>query len=64
MASAFELVDWLRLVDAKPSSADISRLASVVWRFYEPTLWALADLLHLSDGHLWNSESSILLSDL
>ena len=64
MASAFELVDWLRLVDAKPSSADISRLVSVVRRFYEPALWALVDFLHPSDGLLWNSEILKLLSDL
>ena len=56
MTSAFELVDWLRLVDVNPSPADISRLASVVRRFYEPALWALVDYLHPSDGHLWDSE--------
>lgn len=55
MTSAFELVDWLRLVDIKPSAADISRLASVVRRFYEPALWALIDHLHPSDGLLWDS---------
>lgn len=56
MTSAFELVDWLRLVDMKPSPADISRLASVVRRFYEPALWALINYLHPSDSHLWDSE--------
>lgn len=56
MTSAFELVDWLRLVDVKPSPADISRLASVVRRFYEPALWALIDYLHPFSGHLWDSE--------
>ena len=56
MTSAFELVDWLRLVDVKPSPADTSRLASVVWRFYEPALWSLINFLHPSDGHLWDSD--------
>ncbi|KAF8128177.1 ribosome 60S biogenesis N-terminal-domain-containing protein [Boletus edulis] len=56
MTSAFELVDWLRLVDVKPSPADISRLASVVRRFYEPALWALVDHLHPSNNQLWNSD--------
>ncbi|KAG6375258.1 ribosome 60S biogenesis N-terminal-domain-containing protein [Boletus reticuloceps] len=49
-------LDWLRLVDVKPSAADISRLASVVRRFYEPALWALVDHLHPSDNQLWNSD--------
>lgn len=56
MTSAFELVDWLRLVDVEPSPADISRLASVIQRFYEPALWALIDYLHPSHSHLWDSE--------
>lgn len=56
MTSAFELVDWLRLVDAKLSPSDISRLASVVRQFYEPALWALVDFLHPSTGHLWDSD--------
>ncbi|KAH0839437.1 ribosome 60S biogenesis N-terminal-domain-containing protein [Lanmaoa asiatica] len=63
MTSAFELVDWLRLVDAKPSPADISRLASVVRRFYEPALWALINHLHPSNGHLWYSEILKILPD-
>lgn len=56
MTSAFELVDWLRLLDVEPSPANISRLASVVRRMYEPALWALIDFLHPSYGHLWDSQ--------
>ncbi|KAG9316606.1 ribosome 60S biogenesis N-terminal-domain-containing protein [Chiua virens] len=56
MTSAFELVDWVRLVDVKPSASDISRLAAVVRRFYEPAIWALINYLHPSDGHLWESD--------
>ncbi|KAG8218153.1 ribosome 60S biogenesis N-terminal-domain-containing protein [Butyriboletus roseoflavus] len=63
MMSAFELVDWIRLVDVEPSPADISRLASVVRRFYEPALWALIDYLHPSHSHLWDSEILKLLRD-
>lgn len=63
MTSAFEIVDWLRLVGVKPSAADISRLASVVQRFYEPALWALIDYLHPTNGHLWDSEIVRLLPD-
>lgn len=63
MTGAFELVDWLRLVDVKPSPTDISRLASVIRRFYEPALWALINYLHPSDGHLWDSQVLMPLPD-
>ncbi|KAF9224544.1 hypothetical protein BS17DRAFT_780022 [Gyrodon lividus] len=56
MTCAFELVDWLRLADVNPSPSDISRIASVIRRFYEPALWALVNHLHPSDGHLWESD--------
>ncbi|KAF9233345.1 ribosome 60S biogenesis N-terminal-domain-containing protein [Melanogaster broomeanus] len=36
MSSAFELVDWLRLVDVNLSPSDVSRIASVIRRLYEP----------------------------
>ncbi|KAF8548697.1 hypothetical protein OG21DRAFT_1489160 [Imleria badia] len=51
-----QLVGLASISDAKLSPSDISRLASVVLRFYEPALWALVDFLHPSNGHLWDSE--------
>ncbi|KIJ58576.1 hypothetical protein HYDPIDRAFT_34037 [Hydnomerulius pinastri MD-312] len=60
IASAFELVDWLRLADVHPSPSDINRIVSVVRRFHDPALWTLVEYLHPSDDHLWNSSLSEL----
>ncbi|KAG6331073.1 hypothetical protein ID866_8017 [Astraeus odoratus] len=54
MASAFELVDWLRLADVTPTSSDISRLVAVIRRFHQPTLKVLAYFLHPAEGQLWD----------
>ncbi|KAI6110769.1 ribosome 60S biogenesis N-terminal-domain-containing protein [Pisolithus croceorrhizus] len=58
MTSAYELVDWVRLVDVPPAPMDISRLASVIRRFHNPTLKALLEVLSPLEGQLW--ESNIL----
>ncbi|KIO12008.1 hypothetical protein M404DRAFT_994067 [Pisolithus tinctorius Marx 270] len=58
MTGAYELVDWVRLVDVPPTPTDISRLALVICRFHKPTLKALVDVLSPSEGQLW--ESNIL----
>ncbi|KAI6044064.1 ribosome 60S biogenesis N-terminal-domain-containing protein [Pisolithus marmoratus] len=58
MTSAYELVDWVRLVDVPPTPVDISRLASVICRFHKPTVRALAEVLSPLEGQLW--ESNIL----
>ncbi|KAI5997091.1 ribosome 60S biogenesis N-terminal-domain-containing protein [Pisolithus albus] len=58
MTSAYELVDWVRLVDCPPTPMDISRLVSVIHRFHKPTLKALLEVLSPLEGQLW--ESNIL----
>ncbi|KAI6003337.1 ribosome 60S biogenesis N-terminal-domain-containing protein [Pisolithus marmoratus] len=58
MTNAYELVDWVRLVDVPPTPVDISRLASVICRFHKPTVKALAEVLCPLEGQLW--ESNIL----
>lgn len=55
MTSAYELVDWLRLADVTPTSAEIICLASVIRRFHHPTLKTLIRFLHPSEGQLWES---------
>ncbi|KAH7884073.1 ribosome 60S biogenesis N-terminal-domain-containing protein [Phlebopus sp. FC_14] len=55
ITGAYELVDWLRIVDFSPTPADIARLASVIQRFHKPALKFLVDNLHPSESALWGS---------
>jgi nucleolar pre-ribosomal-associated protein 1 len=53
MISAFELVDWLRLVDRPLSYLHVQRLAAVIEHFYKPALRQLCEHMHPNDGVLW-----------
>lgn len=63
MTSAYELVDWLRLTDIVLTSAEISRLASIIQRFHHPTLKTLLQFLHPSEGQMWESDVLEILEE-
>jgi len=53
--SAFELVDWLRLVNNPLSFGDIRQLVSIVERYHKPALKELSEHLHPAHGLLWEA---------
>jgi nucleolar pre-ribosomal-associated protein 1 len=53
MVAAFELVDWLRLVDHSLNPKEVGRLAAVISRFYKPALKEFSENLHPSHALFW-----------
>ena len=51
--SAFELVDWLRLIDVPLTPGDIRRLAAVVGQRHKPALQEFCLNLHPAHGLFW-----------
>ncbi|KAG2062744.1 hypothetical protein BDR04DRAFT_1164705 [Suillus decipiens] len=51
--NAYELVDWLRLVEPTLQPQDIVRLSTVVERFHPPALKDLFENLHPADSMMW-----------
>ncbi|KAG2356040.1 ribosome 60S biogenesis N-terminal-domain-containing protein [Suillus spraguei] len=51
--NAYELVDWLRLVEPTLQPQDIVRLSTVVERFHPPALKDLFENLHPADSLMW-----------
>ena len=51
--NAYELVDWLRFVEATLQPQDIVRLMVVVERFHPPAIKDLFENLHPADSLMW-----------
>ena len=54
IVAAFELVDWVRLVDQPLQVDDVLSLVQVVRRLHPPALHELAWSLPLARGLLWD----------
>jgi nucleolar pre-ribosomal-associated protein 1 len=52
--SAFQIVDWFRLLDYSPSPDEFGRVAAVVERCHKPALKNLIECLHPGEGLLWD----------
>jgi len=54
ITSAFQVVDWLRLVDFSLSPEELRRLVTVVERCHKPATKDLCESLHPAQGLLWD----------
>ncbi|KAG5724436.1 Laccase-2 [Termitomyces sp. T112] len=52
-SSAYELVDWLRLVDGQFGSHEIARVVAVLTKLYPPALSMVLESLSPETGSLW-----------
>jgi hypothetical protein len=53
MVGAFELVDWLRIVNHSLCPPDVGKLATVISRFYPLAVNALLENLHPGHALSW-----------
>ena len=53
VTSAYELVDWLRLIDQPLRSSEIMRLVLIIHRYHPPALKELAWAINPKANLLW-----------
>ena len=53
--AAYELVDWLRLVEQPLGTTEIRRLASTIVKLHAPMLEEFAEYIDPANMSLWNS---------
>ncbi|KAK0455710.1 ribosome 60S biogenesis N-terminal-domain-containing protein [Desarmillaria tabescens] len=54
IVAAYELVDWLRLLEQQLRPVDMERLVTIVHRFFPPALEALSQAANPAHRLLWN----------
>ncbi|KAK0205877.1 ribosome 60S biogenesis N-terminal-domain-containing protein [Desarmillaria ectypa] len=54
IVAAYELVDWLRLLEQQLRPVDMERLVTIVHRFFPPALEALSQAANPAHHLLWN----------
>ncbi|KAI0052681.1 hypothetical protein FA95DRAFT_1483272 [Auriscalpium vulgare] len=59
-SSAYELVDWLRLLDSDISNGDVAQLVKVVGRLHPPALRQLLEYLHPAQQFLSEAEDFLI----
>lgn len=62
--SAYELVDWLRLIGPRLHSSELARLVLATEKFHAPALKELLQYLNPREVSLWAGTGLILESSL
>lgn len=55
MATAFELVDWLRLIEDRLGVEEVKQVVDILSKLYPPSISSVAEYVLPIGGFLWHA---------